>query len=620
VRQIAELNILAALGYVVFERVSEGLFKLSGERPNWLKADDCCRIPLADLFPFLELFLLDAEEFWTDSGGRATLRSDYWTQTFAQEGELHLSATAIALADGGQKKCILLIESAEGKFKQAQGPIHYAHEASLAAGQIAKLNRELERATEAKSEFLARMSHEIRTPLNALLGMAELLVETPLSPEQSEYVRIFQRSGENLLRVVNEVLDFCKIEAGQVEMESVAFELPVIIKEALEVMSVRANTKGLKLTLEIEDGVAAELIGDPGRLRQVLLNLLGNAIKFTEHGEIRVRVSAETPEVGSLHFVVSDTGIGIPAERLPAIFDSFTQAETSTMRRFGGTGLGLAISKKFVELMGGTIWVESTLGIGTQMHFTARFGVVERSSPSIGSAVRNSTPIRPRGAMKILVADDSADNRFVIRGFLKDTGYLIDEAENGIAAVEKFKQASYDVVLTDCEMPMLDGFSATREMRAYERERNARPTPIFVLTAHAFKKIMQESIDAGCTGQLTKPIRKADLLAALRAYEREPAANRATEDSDESWLAPIIPGYLEKCRGDVEKLRNAVERQDYATVRLVGHQIAGTGASFGFERLSELGSELEGLAESGEPARLSAGIEELARYLSGLPA
>jgi len=611
VSDITQLGILSALGYVVFEKVNEGAFRLCGEAPVWLKhflPGDSRGIALADLFPFLEVFLLDAEEFWTDPGSRPRLQSDYWTQTGSQGKELPLCATALKV----DKRSLLVIECVEEKFKGAQSQIDHAHEATL-------LKRELERATEAKSEFLARMSHEIRTPLNALLGMAELLAETTLNAEQSEYVRIFQRTGDTLLRVVNEVLDFSKVEAGQVEIENVAFELPLIIEEALEVMAVRANAKGLRLSRQRDATVPAVLMGDPARLRQVLLNLLGNAIKFTEQGEVRVRVFAENEmEKKLLHFVVSDTGIGIPADRLPTVFDSFTQAEASTTRKFGGTGLGLAISKKFVELMGGRIWVESTPGLGTQMHFTVRFAVGE-SVPQGASEVRSSVVLqKPKGTLRILLADDMADNRFLIRGYLKSTGYLIDEAENGAVAVEKFKEGAYDVVLIDCEMPVLDGFSATREMRAYEREHNVAATPILMLTAHAFKKVVQESVEAGCTGHLAKPIRKAALFEAIQPYERERLASTTLAESDESWLTPIIPGYLEKRRSDVGKLRNAIEKKDYGTVRMVGHQMAGTGASYGFEKLTELGSALEESADSGDEAEISAEIEELERYLAGL--
>ncbi|MGD0135723.1 MAG: ATP-binding protein, partial [Bryobacteraceae bacterium] len=335
------MNVLAALGYAVFERSGDGSLHLSGPAPDWLPAGS-----LPDAFPFLEVFLPDAEEFWAAPGARSTLYSDLWAQD-----DLHFCAIAVA----GEQN-LLLIECAGQRFRETQGFVQYAHEASLARDQIAKL-------TQAKTEFLARMSHEIRTPMNALLGMAELLSETPLNDEQREYVRVFRRAGDNLLNVINDILDFSKVEAGQIQMESIAFDLASVIAEVIEIAGVRARAKGLRLSSRIQPNVPTRLIGDPGRLRQVLLNLLGNANKFTERGDITLDVELDSAPA-SLHFAVSDQGIGIPSDRLSAIFDSFSQADASTTRKYGGTGLGLAISKRFVELMGGRIWAESTVGVG----------------------------------------------------------------------------------------------------------------------------------------------------------------------------------------------------------------------------------------------------------------
>jgi CheY-like chemotaxis protein len=584
------------------------------------------------------------------------------------------------------------------------------------------------------------MSHEIRTPMNALLGMAELLGETPLSAEQREYVRIFRRAGDNLLNVVNDILDFSKVEAGQVELENIPFDLADVLEGVMEVVAVQAHAKGLELSGRIRPEVPAWLIGDPGRLRQVLLNLLGNATKFTDLGELAVVVDIDRndPTPGALHFAVSDTGAGIPANRISRIFDSFTQADASTTRKFGGTGLGLAISKRFVELMGGRIWAESVPGAGTTMHLTARFGVqdiagtlpseligvrclvVDDNASHRGSIVDTLTrwgaqvnesngptaaldqinaadppydlvlvdgrmitaddgfglatrikeeqrarrvvvmlttdrvvdaarcrelglgyllkPVRrselgeamgvlpPRQtesdtqptavrALRILLADDSEDNRFLVRGYLKDCGYLVDEVENGALAVEHFKKGTYDLVLTDVEMPVLDGYSATRQMRLHEKERGYPPTPILALTAHALKEAKDRSGDAGCTGHLTKPIRKAALLEAIRRYAREPQTSGRIEVAVEPWLQPVVSGYLEKRRADVAKLRSAIEQSDYSIVRMLGHQMAGTGASYGFSSITDIGLGLEESALDRDAERIHAGIEELERYL-----
>ena len=575
------MNLLGALGYAVVERISDGSFQVQGPAPEWLPSG-----PLLDIFPFLESFLPDAEEFWADPKGRATLYSDLWTQD-----DRHFCAIAVA----GEQK-FLLIESAEQRFQQAQSFVQYAHEASLAREQIAKL-------TEAKTEFLARMSHEIRTPMNALLGMVELLSETPLNEEQRKYVRVFQRAGDNLLNVINDILDFSKVEAGQIELENVEFDLAEVVEEAIEIAAVRAGAKGLEVGSRIQPDVPTHLIGDPGRLRQILLNLLGNATKFTEHGELSVAV--EKQDEGTLHFAVSDTGIGIPANRLSTIFESFSQADASTTRKYGGTGLGLAISKRFVELMGGKIWAESTLGLGTTMHFTARFllGVgtpKPLQEPVVSLAAR---------ALRILLADDSEENRFLIRGYLKDSGSIIDEVENGAQAVQHFKQRAYDVVLMDAEMPVLDGYSATREIRALGA------TPIFLLTAHAFREARQRGFEAGCTEHLTKPIKKAALLAALNKFV--PISDRI-HVAVESWLKPVVGGYLEKRRGDVTKLREALDGGDFETIRTLGHQMSGTGGGYGFEHITEIGGAIEEAALAGDPVQVRASIEELDRYLSAV--
>jgi signal transduction histidine kinase/DNA-binding response OmpR family regulator len=601
-----QLDLLAALGYAVFEQIG-GKFQLLGAAPDWLPPGS-----LTEAFPFLEVFLLDAEEFWKSPGNRPALTSDLWTQTGADQNELHLCASAIA---GGRR--LLVVECADQRYEQAQSFVQYAHEASLARDQIAKLSRELERATQAKSDFLARMSHEIRTPLNALLGMAELLSETQLDQEQSEYVRVFRRSGDNLLNIINDILDFSKVEAGQVELESIAFDLAEVVAEALEIGGVRARAKGLDVVSRIQPDVPTRLIGDPGRLRQVLLNLLGNATKFTERGELTVVVGLDSVPA-ALHFSVRDTGIGIPADRLSSIFDSFSQADASTTRKFGGTGLGLAISKSFVELMGGRIWAESTPELGSTMHFTARFSIAEEPAPTEVVAQNKPAPVHCTRGLRILLADDTDENRFLIRGYLKDSDCTIDEVENGALAVERFKQRQYDVVLMDSEMPVLDGYSATREMRAFERERAAAPTPILALTAHALREARDRSFEAGCTDHLTKPIKKATLIRAIDRFAPVATSEDRVQVSVESWLKPVVGGYLEKRRGDVAKLRVALEEADYATIRTLGHQMAGTGGGYGFAPITEIGNKLEESALASETDRIRRSIEELDQYLKAV--
>ncbi len=579
------MNVLAALGYAVFER-TDASFRLREPAPDWLPAG-----PLQEVFPFLEVFLGDAEKFWASPRGRPALYSDLWTQN-----DLHFCAIAVA----GEQK-LLLIECAEQKFRETQSFVQYAHEAALVRDQMAKL-------TAAKSEFLARMSHEIRTPMNALLGMAELLSETPLNDEQREYVRVFRRAGDNLLHVINDILDFSKVEAGQIELESVEFNLAEVLAEALDIAGVGAGAKGLKVSSQIRSNVPVRLIGDPGRLRQILLNLLGNATKFTERGEITLMVEMDSAPA-TLHFAVSDTGIGIPDERLSTIFDSFSQADASTTRKYGGTGLGLAISKRFVELMGGRIWAESAVGSGSTLNFTVRFSVATSTKPATSKPATQAISTR---ALRILLADDSQENRFLIRGYLKDSGSMIDEVENGAQAVERFKQRDYDIVLMDAEMPVLDGYSATREIRALGS------TPILLLTAHAFQEARDKSFAAGCTEHLTKPIKKAVLLEAIDKFVPAAPVSPRIPVSVESWLKPVVGVYLERRRRDVAQLRDALDRADYATIRTLGHQMAGTGGGYGFQPITEIGSALEESALAGNAERIRTGIEDLDRYLNAV--
>ncbi len=609
----AQLDLLAALGYAVFERTADGRFRLLGASPEWLPSG-----PLTDVFPFLEVFLLDAEEFWETARDHTKLVSDYWTQTDAHGTDLHFCAIAVA----GLHK-LLVIERTRHRFEQTQAFVQYAHQTKMANDTITRLSHELERATQAKSEFLARMSHEIRTPMNALLGVAELLSETPLNEEQSEYVRIFRRAGDNLLTVINDILDFSKIEAGQVELERIAFDLADVIQGAIEITGLRSRAKGLCLNAEIRADVPPRLMGDPGRLRQILLNLLSNAVKFTDRGGITLRVEPEPIRVapGALHFSVRDTGIGIPADRVSTIFESFTQADASTTRKYGGTGLGLAISKKFVELMGGRIWAESLPGEGSTMHFTARFEIAEPADDSKPPApkVTASAALGNR-TLRILLADDSDDNRFLVRGYLKETGCVIDEVKNGEEALEAFRNGTYDVILMDADMPVLDGYSATRAIRALEEKRGTHPTAILALTAHARKEARDRSIEAGCTDHLTKPITKTALLDAISLRAPERLSAEPIHVAVESWLKPVVPAYLEKRKADVAQLRNALDQADFATVRTLGHQMAGSGAGYGFAKITEIGSTLEESALVADAARIRQEIGKLDQFLNNVVA
>jgi len=388
-------------------------------------------------------------------------------------------------------------------------------------------------ANNAKSEFLANMSHEIRTPMNGVVGMISLLEDTPLTPLQREFAHTIKVSADSLLAIINDILDFSKIEAGKLTCEEVDFDLKETIKDVVNLMLPRAEAKGIAFNCRINQDVCTRLVGDSLRLRQILLNLLGNAIKFTGRGEVNLEVTrvAEEEQNMSVCFTVRDTGIGMSDEVRSKLFQSFSQADASTTRRFGGTGLGLAITRKLVELLGGTIEVTSTVGQGSTFWFTLKFSksITSAPVPALAGGMPAAKNLSLSQNTRVLLAEDNNINQFVGTLQLKRIGWhLVDVVNNGRQAVEAWKREHHGIVFMDCQMPEMDGFQATKFIRELEQSEKLPRTCIIAVTANAMRGDRERCLAAGMDDYITKPVSENDLKAAFERMSQRMVAAGGT--------------------------------------------------------------------------------------------
>jgi len=573
---------------------------------------------LADRFQRLLVAPIDS---LSNAMRRVTTRGDYSVRV-----KKHGRDEWGLLADGFN---VMLdqIQTSKDSLQQAHDELENRVEQRTA--ELQEALEAAQEATRAKSEFLANMSHEIRTPMNGVIGMTELLLDTSLSSKQRELAATARNSAETLLGVINDILDFSKIESRKLDLETLDFDLRVTLATTCDVLAFGAQKKGLEFVWALDPEVPSSLRGDPGRLRQIVTNLVGNAIKFTAKGEVNLRASVEAQVDGSttVRFSISDTGIGIPDDRIGSLFEAFSQADASMSRRFGGTGLGLSISKQLAELMGGGIGVTSEEGKGSTFWFTATFENQPANREPISEAlggfeVRRVLAKERMNDTRILLAEDNPVNQRVAERILVKAGCRVDIAKDGLEAVEALRTLSYDIVLMDVQMPNMDGLEATRTIRDPGSDVRNHDVPVIALTAHTMRGDRELCLEAGMDDYITKPINSRKLLETIQAFvvDSPAAETHAPAAANERGLGDEVfcrRAALEQMDGDAELLteaakmfieespawlasvRDGVARRDCQAVVGSAHRLKGAVGNFGANPVRDAALRLELLGREG---------------------
>ena len=588
---------------------------------------------------------------WSDAEGQPLLKEDRPWRRALQSGEAEVNQRVrLTLPDESRLTFMINCSPVLGSGKSHAGVLVSFDDVTQLEEQEVELVRskeEAEAANQAKSAFLANMSHEIRTPMNAILGFTELLRRgfTQDEEENRRHLETIHSSGRHLLDLINDILDLSKVEAGRVDVESVEFDPYRVIREVVKVLGLKAKEKGITLGLAISGEVPTVIQSDPARLRQIVTNLVGNAIKFTEKGEVEVQVRAQAPDgVIGFEMDVVDTGVGMSAGALDKIFEAFVQADSSVTRKFGGTGLGLSISRKFARALGGDITVESEPGKGSRFMVRLAGGPAadvewvdgRQAAEQLGESDIEQTAGWSFPDARILVVDDGPENRELVKLVLENYGLVVDEAENGQVSLDMAASTPYDVILMDVQMPVMDGFTATSAMRS-----DGLKMPIIALTANAMKGFEQECLDVGYTDYFTKPIdidsfvaKLAEILGAQpgasgqmqRRAGRQ--ASRTTDDnapisssldSKEGAFAQLAERFAARLGDKLDEMNTAWRAHEYPALADLAHWLKGAGGTVGFDVFTVPARRLESAAKATDDGVIGAAMKELYSIAARVP-